>query len=73
MTYSQHFTEPAMCYPSSRELECALCSRYRPGHAMPAELRDVIVIDASTVKQKGGCPMYAARQVVTPFHEVETA
>lgn len=62
----------ALCYPSRKSLDCALCSRYRPGYAMPAELRAVVVIDASTLKQDA-CPMYEARPVAVPFHEVEHA
>ncbi len=63
----------AMCYPSRRSLDCGICSRFRPGYAMPAELRAVVVIDASAISQTGGCQMFAARQAVASFQEVETA
>ena len=63
----------AMCYPSDKTLECGICSRYRSGFAMPAELRAIPVIDASTVRKDGLCPMYAARETARPFCETEHA
>jgi hypothetical protein len=56
------------CYPSRKALECALCARYRPGYALPPEMRAAPVIDASALRQQS-CGMFLARPVSSPFSE----
>ena len=50
--------EPARCFPEKPSGQCGSCSRYRCG-----ETRDhrVVVIDASALPNKGGCPMWIRR------------
>lgn len=61
----------AMCFPSTKSLACGICARYRPGYEGFADTRRFIVIDASIIKAGTACPMYAAREPVRHFYDLE--
>ncbi len=64
-------TTPAPCHPSKRMDACYVCSRWRIAPEIPAEERQFVVIDASTIAVNGSCAMFEARPAVRAYCEVE--
>lgn len=64
-------TSQAPCHPTQRMDACYLCSRFRIAPEVPAEERQFVVIDASTIASNGACALFEARPAVRAFCEVE--
>ena len=61
------------CHPEDgKKIVCATCRRYRPGRPLHTDIRQYPVIDATAIRWPDGkCPMYAEREIVRPYTELE--